>query len=334
MTFRLRFSRGFTLVELLVVIAIIGVLVALLLPAVQGARETARRLQCKNHLKQIGIAVHGYELTNKVYAPSLCWNGIKDDNKGNWSAQARVLPYLEQGNLFDKIEFTKPYDKTLPAISRIAVYMCPDEQNDTPLLDDGEPENYPHNYGMNQGGWLTFDPTGEQNGQGVFQVNGAITPADIQDGLSNTLCASEVKAFTSYVRNAAKPLFDPPATVGEYCALGGQIKAGEDLHANTGHAEWADGRLHQTGFNAILTPNTRVECTLNGGQYDINWTNQAEARSTTAATFGAVTSRSYHSGMVNSLLMDGSVRTVTNSINPVIWQAMGTRDGGEAAATE
>ncbi len=101
--------RGFTLVELLVVIAIIGILVSLLLPAVQAAREAARRISCVNNLKQLGIAMHNYADANKVFPPSFCWNGTAGDVGGNWSAQARVLPFLEEVNLAEAIDFKRKY---------------------------------------------------------------------------------------------------------------------------------------------------------------------------------------------------------------------------------
>ena len=103
--------RGFTLIELLVVIAILSVLIALLLPAVQAARESARRLQCSNNLKQIGLGLHNYESADGVFPPSLVTSGTGNvvTWSGGWSAQARVLPFMEQGAMFNAINFAATY---------------------------------------------------------------------------------------------------------------------------------------------------------------------------------------------------------------------------------
>ncbi|MGQ0601943.1 MAG: type II secretion system protein, partial [Anaerolineales bacterium] len=134
-----RNADGFTLVELLVVIAIIGVLVALLLPAVQSARESARRLHCTSNHKQLALAVHNYEISQKAYPPSMRLGG----REAAWSGLARILPYLEETSLYRFIDFKVPYDKTmLPPGSnlklmgtRVAPFMCASEPRDEPALE-------------------------------------------------------------------------------------------------------------------------------------------------------------------------------------------------------
>lgn len=322
-----RSASGFTLVELLVVIAIIGVLIALLLPAVQAARAAARRAHCSNNLKQFGLALHLFENTYKEYPASYA-----DIGQADWSVQARVLPYIEQGNIYKEIDFTQSYNvatidgTTRLASLRISTYICPSEVNDKVRLKNGRPYHYPLNYGVNMGTWFVFDPARRLYGNGAFVPFRRLGPRNMRDGLSATICAAETKAYTPYFRNAALDTPPMPAAPGEICGLGGQFKT------SSGHTEWVDGRTHQTGFTAVFTPNTRVLCDQGGTLFDVDWTNQQEGKSDTVATYAAVTSRSYHAGGVNALLMDGSVRLFSDSIDRSIWQALATRDGGEVVS--
>jgi len=325
---------GFTLVELLVVIAIIGILIAMLLPAVQMAREAGRRMQCSNNLKQIGLAMHNYQLSNGTFPPSRC--GVVGDQGGDWSAQARILPYLEQGNLFEQVDFGDSYkeaimpDGTRIQTRRINIYLCPDEINDDIRLKNGAEVHFPLNYGVNQGVWLVWDPTDPLAGSGAFQPNMRMTPARIKDGLSNTLCAAEVKAYTPYFRNAALEDLELPKLPEDIALLeGGEFKGGEDLMKNTGHTEWVDGRSHQAGFTAAFPPNTEVPVKVDGVTYDVDWTNQQEGKSETVVTYAAVTARSYHPGVVNALMMDGSVKAYSDSTDRDVWQALATHNEGD-----
>jgi prepilin-type N-terminal cleavage/methylation domain-containing protein/prepilin-type processing-associated H-X9-DG protein len=329
--------RGFTLVELLVVIAIIGILIALLLPAVQAAREAARNLQCKNSLKQIGLAVHNYLGTNNVLPPSM--TRTRGTTGSDWSAQARLLPFIEGGTLYDGIDFNADYGSgvkigDVPLQSfRVPTYLCPSEVNDKQRFDDsGDPYHYPLNYGLNMGVWFIFDPAKRTMGDGTFFPNSHVTPAHIKDGMSNTLCAAEVKAYTSYFRNGASADAQVP-TLDQICGLGGstqQAQMGPDLGNNTGHTEWVDGRAHQTGVTATFTPNTEVKCSEDDSIYDVDWTNMQEGKTLDVVTYAAVTSRSYHPGTVNVALMDGSVRSIADGIELDVWRALATRNGGEA----
>lgn len=319
-----RLRRGFTLVELLVVIAIIGILIALLLPAVQAARESARRTSCTNNLRQIGVALQNFHHVHKRLPAS--WNRGGTTNDG-WSAQAVILPYLEQDGLYDQINFSLSYNSygELKA-TRIETYICPSEFNDTVRMKNGKPDHYPINYGVNCGPWFVWDPVDKLDGDGAFYPESKLTFADFYDGTSNTLALAEVKAYNPYYRNAgldAMTLQNPP-TVTDVCTLGGEFKT------NSGHTEWVDGRVHQTGFTTTFTPNTRVICVgPDGKEYDVDWNNMQEGKSTTIPTYAAVTARSYHVHGVNVVMMDGSVHFVDDSIEPVVWQALSTRNGGE-----
>jgi hypothetical protein len=248
-----------------------------------------------------------------------------------WCAQARILPYLEQEGLFQNVDFNVSYAAP-PLVGGVAVksirvgtYLCPSEVNDRVRLDaSGLPEHYPLNYAFNYGTWFVWDPTNDQGGNGAFYPNAKLGPYSFLDGLSNTLCAAEVKTYNAYHRNAAQSAPTTPATPAAVCGLGGDFKK------DSGHTEWADGRTHQTGFTTVFVPNAAVNCTVSGTTYDVDWTNQQEGKSLTVKTFAAVTSRSYHPGVVCAALMDGSVRTISESISLPVWRALSTRAGGEA----
>ena len=327
-------KKGFTLVELLVVIGIIGTLVGILLPAVQQSREAARRLQCKSNLKQIGVALFNYLDAHRAFPPSYCIRPgtALGTNNGSWSIHGRLLPYLEQKNAYARVRLDVPWDAQratgIPTL-RIPTYLCPSEVNDTVRLDSsGNPKVYPQNYGFNFGTWLVYDPATREKGDGAFFVNSRTRPASFRDGLSNTLSAAEVKAFTSYFRNTADPGRNPPAAPSVLATLapGAQFKLGPATNDNTGHTEWPDGRVHHSGVTTVFTPNTFVQYLhTDGAVYDVDFNSQQEGRSATRRTYAAVTARSYHQGIVHTLMMDGSVRATSDTITLQLWRALGTR---------
>jgi prepilin-type N-terminal cleavage/methylation domain-containing protein len=314
---------GFTLIELLVVIAIIAVLIALLLPAVQQAREAARRTQCKNNLKQIGLALHNYHDTANAFPPSLCLT-LSGADFGEWGPQARLLPYLDQANLQNLINFSQPYDTQLNVVkTRVAVYMCPSEINDRGSFEDGI-DQYPLNYAANMGTWRVYDPVTGLGGNGAFAPNTRLSMRDFTDGSSMTSAFSEVQAFQAILKEGGSPTATPPASP---AVVGGW--SGASFEPANGHTEWVEGRVHQDGFTSTFVPNSKVLHTDSGEVFDIDYTSAEEADSTTAPTYAAITSRSYHVGIVNTLLMDGSVRTISSNIDLNVWRALGTRSGGE-----
>ncbi|MBC7856534.1 MAG: DUF1559 domain-containing protein, partial [Pirellulaceae bacterium] len=283
---------AFTLVELLVVIAIIGVLVALLLPAVQFARESARRASCQNNLRQLGLALHNFEGTLRKFPSSWKPTAPVGTRVDGWSAQAQLLPYMEQGSIYSFMNFDISYTlhPPMPNINppakisamKVPVLLCPTE-NRTRIRADtaGVAEHAPLNYGANLGIWLVFDPATQKGGEGAFTPMHPTAGGDVTDGSSNTIAFSEVKTYTAYYRNAA--LANPPAPVpASVCSMGGQFKT------DSGHTEWVDGRAHQTGFTSLFGPNTEVACNVGGIQYDIDWSNQQEGAGP-AVTSAAVT---------------------------------------------
>jgi len=311
----------------LVVIAIIGILVALLLPAIQAAREAARRMSCQNNLKQIALAMDNYRSTYRVFPPSCALPSSRIGD--SWSAQARILPFVEQESLNDEIDFTQNYDATPQVkVLRISTFLCPSEVNDKVRNDSsGSPIHYPLSYGVNMGEWFVYDPNSNSGGDGTFSPNSFHGHSDILDGSSNTLCAAEVKAYTAYYRDSASVPGTIPADATSLCG-------GVNFKSNSGHTEWVDGRVHQTGFTTVFTPNHKVECVESGKTYDVNWTSYREGKTpgppTGNPTYAAVTSRSYHSGIVNAALMDGSVQAIADNIQLDVWRALSTRAGGEA----
>ena len=314
---------GFTLIELLVVIAIMAVLIALLLPAVQQAREAARRTQCKNNLKQVGLALHNYLDTYDRFPP-LGFYSTNATGTG-WSAHARILPFLEQANLQSLIDWNVSYN-VQPNVTktRVGIYLCPSDVNDR-ARPDGAITHYPISYGFVAGTWLVYDPNTRRGGEGAFTPQASRRAGELTDGLSNTVGVSEVKAFTPYLRDGGNPNgpnrpapADPAAVAG----YGGSFKA------DSGHTEWVDGRVHQTGVTTTFGPNTVVPYTSGGVDYDVDFNSSREGVSPTNVTYAAVTSRSYHTGIVNSLLMDGSVRGVSSSIDLVTWRLLGERADG------
>lgn len=325
---------AFTLVELLVVIAIIGVLVALLLPAVQFARESARRASCGNNLKQITLAVHSFEFTNKGLPSSFKPAYDPSGKVSGWSAQSQVLPYLEEGNKFAFLNFDIPYSQQIPMPNssppmrvpalKIPMLLCPSETRATQKFDSaGQPAHFPLNYACNMGTWLVYDPVTNMSGRGAFQHFVPVSDATIPDGRSNTFCFGEVRAYSSGYRNAAIPNAPPP-TLANVCSYGGTFRADSE------HVEWVDGKVHETGFTTTFGPNAKTICNIGGQDYLCDWINQTEGG--TIATSAAVTSRSFHPNGVMVSLLDGSVKFIHNSIDVSLWQALSTRDGNESAS--
>jgi prepilin-type N-terminal cleavage/methylation domain-containing protein len=325
---------GFTLIELLVVIAIIAILIALLLPAVQQAREAARRTQCRNNLKQLGLALHNYLDQHTVFPPSGCIS-LTTTSQQPWSAQAYILPFLDGSTIYNKINFslgyhdpvnTSAYPPFGPAATRVPVLICPSDPNDRARVNASNvPEHYPLSYAANMGRYLIFNPTNGLNGGAAFAPNSKINSGSFTDGMSNTLGFAEVKLFTPRVHDATGVATEPTSA----SAVSAGYTAGGAFSATNGHTEWVCGRAIHNGFTTTFTPNTKVPHVVSGVTYDIDVSSNREGTHLTNPTYGIITARSFHVGIVQALLMDGSVRAVSENVDINVWRNLGTRAGGE-----
>jgi prepilin-type N-terminal cleavage/methylation domain-containing protein len=337
-----RMPAAFTLIELLVVIAIIGVLVGMLLPAVQGARESARRASCRNNLRQLGLAIHNHENANGYFPPSADLEGsrtVTGTTSQPWSGQSLMLPYMEGDSLYRRIDFKSGYqsdaNKALVppygiAASRVDVLLCPAEPKNRSRLDaSGTPQHYPLNYALSVGHYLVYNPQTKADGGAAFAPDGRLRPSLFSDGLSTTLAMSEVKAFTPRYHDTAAPASptDLPASPAEVRSK----LSGGGWHSEFGHTEWVCGRSIHVGFTTTFPPNTKIAADTGdgGGSFDISVTSAREGSSPSLPTYAVIPSRSHHLGLVNTLLMDGSVRSFTDKTDATTWQALGSRAGNE-----
>ena len=348
-------ASGFTLIELLVVIAIIAVLIALLLPAVQQAREAARRSQCKNNLKQIGLAVHNYEGTHKMF-PSMYSQGAA--NSGNFSVQAQLLPYMDQASLQKLIDFKLklqigccPGMVNLPLIeatrTKLPLFRCPSDSG--PASVDvvaggtggsvaGTVNQYATcNYHINCGtavGTLydTRLPT-----DGLFWANSSVNFAGIKDGLSNTSIFSESLVGPALATTTA------PTTADErrqrYMSVGCTWFSSTVPPTVAGLANGYQTPVNPSGFMAVTQPfstswgSNRGAGWIHGREYWTGYHHYHQPNSDIpdmgTCGYGVFASRSEHSGGVHTLLSDGAVRFISNSIDLGIWRGLGTRNGKE-----
>lgn len=330
---------AFTLIELLVVMAIIAILIGLLLPAVQKVRDAAARAKCMNNLKQIGLAMHNHMDAQKALPPSgvFTYSGGAVTQTSPWSAISRILPYIEQESLFRSIDFSVSYSsQPFVTSKRVATYLCPAEMNDVgsgadPVYGN---KNWTLSYAVNLGTWavLTNKAGGMVGGDGAFTPNRGFTALDFPDGMSNTLAVAEVKGYTPRMTGGSTsatfptPL-PPPDGTNTIPPFGTNLSAAAFDPARQTHVEWVDGKVHETGFTTVFPPNTKVAYMNNGTPYDVDFVSATE--SNLGDTYAAVTARSYHAGVVNALLMDGSVRSVRDGLAVGVWRALGTRARGE-----
>jgi prepilin-type N-terminal cleavage/methylation domain-containing protein/prepilin-type processing-associated H-X9-DG protein len=340
---RIRF-RGFTLIELLVVIAIIGVLIALLLPAVQSAREAARRIQCTNHLKQIGLAMQSYTAAIGAMPPGRIRSMI--DGRGQcFSAYAQILGYLEQGPLYNAINFWLNPDRAMGSESpqpenttvldaAIGVLLCPSD-SEKRLEEYSSSLNYVlatgDSYAVSR-----RNPSGVPI-TGVYFENSAVTLAAIRDGTSNTICVSEtvkselgvsetwdgIRRINGFVLTRGSDNLTQGPELRNYAT---DCQGAGLLIQNTRGSRWLYGAPAHTMYNHIRPPNDRnVDC--RGGLPHSNRTNYWWDRLS-----HDVAARSRHPGGVNALACDGSVKFIKDHVDPAVWRAIGTIAGGEVVS--
>ncbi len=350
--------RGFTLIELLVVIAIIAVLIALLLPAVQQAREAARRTQCKNNLKQLGLALHNYHDTFNYFPArrggTCCTSGsgtLANSNRARRSAFIALLPFYEQANLYQRIEAGNPSGNVPPGGPEawnswsvwsvtLPMLQCPSDSFPVGVRQ----ASYAFSYGDDM---RSVNGTGQRRGMfwasgGTGAAFGGVQMGAVSDGLSNTICMSEkLKGSAgSNPANIPGPQMDYRVgiVVGQsgLAANPGQCLAlkGPNLTFNGGVGKakhgtaWQDGQYERCGFSTIIPPNGPSCAEGTNGNAD--------------SSISIVAPSSEHSGGVNALLGDGSVRFISQNIStgnlsaPAVtsgpspygvWGALGSRNG-------
>ena len=331
-----RRSRGFTLIELLVVIAIIAVLIALLLPAVQSAREAARRLQCVNNLKQLGLAVMNYESTNSALPPQqtmVIVGNTQPTSYTSWGVSARLAPFMEAGPLYNAMNFSLKYSdvtNTTVSYTQIKYLICPSEVNTMPS-NPASPFGV-SNYGWSVGDWYVFGGGGSPPNRSAFGVNNSRPLSAFTDGLSNTLLSAEVKANQPLYKSCTVPSSLSPTSIPTVAASAAFVQANytSGCKADTGHVKWAIGSACYDGFTTALPPNTRV--LVGSPQVDIDYDTTDENNG--GPTYAAINSRSYHPGGVNTLFGDGSVHYIKSTISGDTWRALGTIGGGEVLSAD
>ena len=334
---------GFTLIELLVVIAIIAVLIALLLPAVQAAREAARRAQCLNNLKQIGIAVANYESSFRVFpfAKGLSYVGTVPGAAAyaRWSAQSQLLIFIEQGNLFNAINFNLPPETPgmAGAVPFMPAYQNPNRENMTACLtqvaaflcpSDGPPiDGWPggNNYLANQQTWAcdlsenypsAVAPT--EVPRGIFYYNSSVRIASVTDGTSNTAYFSEKIRGTGIANPKTDLLVNPSQTSLDstyLTCLGTNILTAPPLTSRQGMS-WVMGEMCCTAYNHVAPPN-QTSCAGTG--FAGNMANMSMQ----------VPPSSRHPAGVNVLMGDFSGRFIKSTVDLQTWRSIGTRNGGE-----
>jgi prepilin-type N-terminal cleavage/methylation domain-containing protein len=376
----MRAVAGFTLVEILVVVVLIGLLLALLLPALMSSRDTVRGLTSAVNLEQIGIALHKYEAAKGMFPPSWTEPNLPDgDNVDGWSIHALLLPYIEEVELASRINYQRSYSEYTHdgnfghiitvdgteshlTASRVPIYVSPDEPRDEARLSDGEPNHYPVNYAANLGTFFVWDPGTGEVGNGAFAPGRGFSSSAFQnDGMTKTIAFAEVKAWQPYARNngndvsnanianllaAVTPDNDGRlnmfADVSDMQALVQAAHGAGNFKTNSGHTEWVDGRVHQTGFTTVFGPNEKVlvDVAGDGVQVDVDWTNWQEGKNRGSATadesptWAAVTARSYREQGVYVLFMGGGTKLISPDINIGVWRAYSTRNGGEMISAE
>ncbi len=307
-----RRRSGFTLIELLVVIAIIAILIALLLPAVQQAREAARRTECRNNLKQMGLAIHNYHDTYNCI-PIADVNGTSNPI----SAHTRLLPGMDQAPLFNRVDFNVAYNHAnndFARMTNVPAFLCPSNVDALPGTLGGR-----NNYYWNAGnGIVMYDSglAGQPAANGVIYHMKKIGFRDITDGLSNTSAMAE-KMTGDGSQTIASPrtdTFQPgtyPTTPDEalqQCNATNTTDLTKQGYSNVG-APWLQ-QYHSTNqYNHVLPPNGR-SCMYPPGRI-------------------STTTNSQHTGGVHILLCDGAVRFVSDNINLTLWRSVGSIAGGE-----
>jgi len=337
--------RGFTLIELLVVVSIIAVLIALLLPAVQGARESARRSQCVNNLKQMGLAVVQYEESNRAIPPTGMCNARSDSSSPCYATypvlgmKPRLLPYLEQGSAFNAInmqgnDFNGIANSTVRTM-QIATFLCPSDYNvpigttsfvgQTKQIGYG---NYPNNMGTHRahnggqfngpayilGATLTVTPGNPSTGS-------TVTLSSIKDGTGNTVIFSEfLRGRNTSKRDGLHQVYqntvDATSSSATTSMLAANCQGAQVKFTDTKGSDWMNQGCGEGGcYSHIMTPNQKACVFSDDTSFHTDHT--------------SIGASSNHKGGVNVVMLDGSVKFIQNSVNKATWWAISTHKGAE-----
>jgi len=350
--------RGFTLIELLVVIAIIAVLIALLLPAVQAAREAARRLQCTNNMKQIGLALHNYHDVNNLF-PMGCSSAAYStpgqySAKQNFSCLAAMLPQLGETPIYNAINFNWGCEDSTTVLCyqinrtgqsvKINAFCCPSDPN-AGVPDLNNTANTNNYYGCIGTSTLITTNTGAAtvNVQttGIFTWQASYGVRDVTDGTVNTIAFAECLVGNQSLQLGQKRIglvsvtgipsaallmdasSNPAMTITAIsaCDKAWNSRSGGSLDKQRGE-NWAHGCNDMTLFNTIVTPNDKNDA----------WVNCSANSSGALSTIS--NSDSWHPGGINAMMTDGSVKFIKDSINQRTWWALGTKSNGEVISSD
>lgn len=323
----MRRRAALTLVETMVAMAALSLLAALMLPAVHIARESARRGQCLNNLRQIVQACSAHKSARRAFPyTAVTYSDGNNNLHPACSPHERLLPYLEQNPVYTQVDFNDyPIDVAAAPLSSlhngglvhlaISVFRCPTDAR----FSGGN--NYRACMGYGPGIFTAAETsmcTDPGNASGAFVNGRSVSAAEFLDGLSATVMFSE-RVIGS--RGAYRPFSDYRVYLGNICtvsdAMGICSSAFVGPTDSNGGATWLFGGWRQTWYNHVLPPNARIaDC--NSGPISSGGGN------------GAYTARSYHPGGVNSATADGSARFVSDNIDLFVWRAISTRRGGEA----
>jgi prepilin-type N-terminal cleavage/methylation domain-containing protein/prepilin-type processing-associated H-X9-DG protein len=328
-----RQQKAFTLVELLVVIAIIGVLIALLLPAIQAAREAARRMDCSSRLKQMGLALQNYHGAHKVFPPGDVMIKGSDPAKPQWtglSVHTHLLPYLEETNAQRMINFKVSYlhaDNKQAKLTQLNSFLCPSDPSDHPYDAADEQSGGSNNYYVNQGtsllngGLLRWETSSKNNHQtdatGICFRGSRVKYKDLRDGASKTAAFAERRkndgdqSILTWETDTIRLEGTDPKTPDEAYKVCYDYDV---TQANTGHPRyvgtpWIRAYHSTTYYFHVLPPNGR-SCMMPSGLI-------------------ATSSNSQHPGGVNIVLCDGSTQFFNDSVDIKVWRALGSRAGSE-----